>query len=453
MKSDKGPAEAQKAPCVRCHKLTSADNHMARPDGSIVGCKRCIAHCDGHGGLVDIQRPYNSPPTEVMVGGVAKMLCGSCRWKCADCDTVFSNQVRHRAHGSDSVCASCAEEYEVCQQCSGLIDSGDEAYSEEDEDETVTLCQRCCSEVNARARRNQTPLPDSIPIASYSFKPKPVWGLGAGEEKGRSTRFFGCEIEVECPRRFQVSEMHAHARKMNNLGPYYCKGDGSIGYGFEIVSHPGTIQWWRETDLSWTDELRKLGYRSFNTTTCGMHIHVSKSAITGGALERLHRFFRDHYSLVLKLSRRPKNELDSWAAVYSGDDKLIKAKVEGGRDVYHRGAINTMPTSTVEFRIYKGTLNKEAIIRNLELTNALIEYATHSKEMTPDGFVDWLKADGRVIVYGKDSAASGKTGPAITDSSGKIMYTHPADKIAEWVKPTSPDKARDIETSLSTEAL
>lgn len=57
----------------------------------------------------------------------------------------------------------------------------------------------------------------------------------------------------------------------------YIKSDGSIDDGFEIVSHPMTLDY-HQHDMDWEAVLHeaiKMGYRSHQTSTCGLHIHVN----------------------------------------------------------------------------------------------------------------------------------------------------------------------------------
>ncbi|MCU6720217.1 amidoligase family protein [Porcipelethomonas ammoniilytica] len=56
----------------------------------------------------------------------------------------------------------------------------------------------------------------------------------------------------------------------------YIKSDGSLDYGMELVSHSCSLEYYRQ-GMNWQKLMRKaaeLGYRSHNTKTCGLHVHI-----------------------------------------------------------------------------------------------------------------------------------------------------------------------------------
>ena len=77
--------------------------------------------------------------------------------------------------------------------------------------------------------------------------------------------------------------------------------------------------------MPWKDVLRKavsLGYRSHQSGTCGLHIHVSRNAfgaeapVQEEAIARVLYFVEKHWEELLKFSRRTPRQLDRWAARY-----------------------------------------------------------------------------------------------------------------------------------------
>lgn len=103
----------------------------------------------------------------------------------------------------------------------------------------------------------------------------------------------------------------------------YCKHDGSIDDGFEIVSHPMTLDY--HTDImNWKevfDTALLLDYRSHQTSTCGLHIHVNRSAFgkdiceQGGNRGTVVYFVEQHWRTV-KFSARTEASMNRWAARY-----------------------------------------------------------------------------------------------------------------------------------------
>ena len=118
----------------------------------------------------------------------------------------------------------------------------------------------------------------------------------------------------------------------------YIKHDGSINEGFEIVSHPMTLDY-HENHMNWLEVFEKaieMGYRSHNTSTCGLHIHVSRSAFGRNyadqevAIARIIYFVEHHWNELLKFSRRTEASMNHWASRYgiseNTQDTYKKAK-------------------------------------------------------------------------------------------------------------------------------
>ena len=105
----------------------------------------------------------------------------------------------------------------------------------------------------------------------------------------------------------------------------YCKHDGSINGGFEIVSHPMSLDY-HINNMNWLDVFEKavqMNYRSHNTSTCGLHIHCSRSAF-GKEYEQREKtvgriifFVEKHWNELVKFSRRTSENLNRWAAKYA----------------------------------------------------------------------------------------------------------------------------------------
>ncbi len=110
----------------------------------------------------------------------------------------------------------------------------------------------------------------------------------------------------------------------SNKTHIYCKHDGSLDDGFEIVTHPMTLEYHRNS-MPWDcmlNELRDMGYLSHKANTCGLHIHVNRSAFgttqteQDACIARILYFFEKHWEELLKFSRRTEYQLSRWAARY-----------------------------------------------------------------------------------------------------------------------------------------
>ena len=164
----------------------------------------------------------------------------------------------------------------------------------------------------------------------------------------------------------------------------YIKSDGSLSDGMELVSHPCSLKYHR-TRFPWGDIMHRavrLGYRSHNTSTCGLHIHIGKQQL-GDTIEeqeevisRILFFFESHWNELFNFSRRTVYAVDRWAARQGYSDRpkdiLDKAK-KSSKGRYC--CVNITNYSTVEIRLFRGTLKYNTFIASLELVDEICRNA------------------------------------------------------------------------------
>ena len=124
------------------------------------------------------------------------------------------------------------------------------------------------------------------------------------------------------------------------------------------------------------------GYRSHQTSTCGLHIHVNRNSLGETQDEQelvighVLLFVELHWNELLKFSRCSEYSMNRWAARYvyekTGREILDKAK-KGNNGRYT--AVNLMNWATIEFRLFRGTLKYNTLIAALELVNAICDVA------------------------------------------------------------------------------
>lgn len=254
-------------------------------------------------------------------------------------------------------------------------------------------------------------------IHEYSYKPRPYF-FGKSENPNERL-FFGIELEVESSGG-NIDETSALV--VNELGArVYLKEDGSLNHGFEIVTHPHSLDSLRK-EFKWESfaRFRKAGLRSWDTDTCGLHVHVSRDAfgisydnrteyskiITSRQSHEL-RFMKLIYDNQRQVERLAGRSSPSYANFM--DKKHLVRKVrygttEGGR----HAAVNTDNDNTLEVRVFKGSLIPERVLGCVEFVHASVEYTrnlrvTGSKAMVrmPDGkmrstALSWLAFAGYV---------------------------------------------------------
>jgi len=272
----------------------------------------------------------------------------------------------------NTICYSCYENngYFTCDNC-GEIFSDD--YINEHND--FYYCDDCYRE---RTRY----------IHSYDYKPDfKFHGIGH--------RFFGLEIETddgENPLEF--------AEKVStNFDDFiYCVHDGSLSDdGVECVTMPATLEFLKTTGKGYFEGLRDFArensYLSHDTSTCGLHIHVSRDGINDSMIEKMIYIFERNFSDFLKLSRRNRDQLSRWANRYFDDYEEISIEKCKDKlcDSSRYRAINLQNSKTIEFRFFRGTLNVDTILASIELVDNLVDYAKNTEDVENSNIADILK--------------------------------------------------------------
>jgi len=182
--------------------------------------------------------------------------------------------------GDLPLCLTCLEDrYTACARCGTLIPNHQACYLPSGVDEDEPYCPDCYLTVAGQK-----------PIHDY-YRPSPCfWGDGPF--------YFGVELEID-----EAGEDSDTARRLlaiaNQGQPQlYCKHDGSLDDGFELVTHPMSLSYHR-TEMPWEALLRetvRMGYLSHQSGTCGLHIHVSRETF-GYSGEDVARLESEGYTL------------------------------------------------------------------------------------------------------------------------------------------------------------
>lgn len=261
---------------------------------------------------------------------------------CDDCAEIFHNDLYNNVDDR-CICNSCYNEsYSSCDYCGEHyhVDNGPSCGCDDEES---------CSGL----------------IHSCSFKPAPKF-------QGKSNKlspFIGFELEIE-------SESGSKNEKAqfchDSLGHVvYLKEDGSLSDGFEIVSHPMTLEVHQSKSYkTMFDELAKLGAKSHDTNTCGLHFHLDKTRMTDAHKSRFGIFFALEKNKLEILARRTSEQYAKFKA------KNIKDKKEYSKSRSRYEAVNWENEHTVEVRIFKGTLKYETFIASMELCHAIYVFTS-----------------------------------------------------------------------------
>lgn len=252
--------------------------------------------------------------------------------------------------------------------------------------------------------------------------------LGVELEVDTFTEYDNDNDEYNGP--FDYSEHQFHAdmvlQKISPNGYVYAKSDGSLNSGFEIVSHPITLE--NHYKMRWDSGMKaltKYNYSSHNVGTCGMHVHINRdffgesddAQYYGGA--KLAYLLEKYWESFLAFSRRKNNQVSRWASKRdmidrytnhlqwtTSQDNSITNKVKktllinAFKQVYGGNkyvAINTQHAKTYELRIFRGTLKYDTFIATLEFVDNLARVAKGATMLTLDKitFADIIKHNNR----------------------------------------------------------
>lgn len=309
-------------------------------------------------------------PMEQLAEFEGQLLCPECLQEttviCERCgERIWDNESIRDEH--TTLCQRCFERFYVsCCDCGRVLHEGDAYYMNDDEDEPY--CYSCFMRQSHRKV-----------IHDYYYRPAPLF-------YGEGPRFFGVELEID-----EGGEDNRNAAEVvgvanfNGLEHAYAKHDGSLEDGFEIVTHPMTLEYHLQ-EMPWRSILTKckaLGYTSHKAGTCGLHIHVSRAAFGESEYEqdaciaRILFFVEKFWDELLKFSRRTPRQLDRWAARYGYKEQPMDI-LDHAKKGSHAGrytCVNLTNTSTIEFRMFRGTLKLNTLIATLQLVNRICDVA------------------------------------------------------------------------------
>lgn len=347
-----------------CSVMIDLDSDtFALDDSESAYCERHITNCNS------CNEDYADVDEHVEYSGYCKP-CGNRMFTCSRCSDVEHENDMYRVSG-DYWCYHCWDNFSShCDRC----------------DNDYASNTRCCGGEHG--------------VEDYSYKPYPQFHWIENDPDADRHVFMGFELEIES----DGATYDGPELVRSCLGDLvYFKEDSSLDDGVEIVTHPMTLAYAHSMDWAWTQGLLNKGYRSWDRSTCGLHVHVDRRAFTG----RLHQ-----YSFTLLLMR---NKALSYliagrqGSSYASFDKDVRREIpKYMKNQYNNAqrysAVNVLPTSTLEVRMFRGSLKKERILAALEYVHSAVEYSRGARSgvgaeeyLTAPAFIQWLR--GRKDLY------------------------------------------------------
>ncbi len=298
-----------------------------------------------------------------------QLLCPSCLEERTCLCQRCGQRIRRDQNAGDEnqpLCPECFElYYAACEECGAILPLGEVYFDEADQALCWTCYHRC---------------QHSKPIQDYYYKPEPIF-------YGEGNRFFGVELEADLGGEVNSKALRLLKIPNEKEERLYIKHDGSLDEGFELVSHPMTLEYHRQK-MPWPELLataRELGYRSHQTPTCGLHVHVNRDAFgeteaeQDACIARILYFFERNWEELLKFSRRTRRQLERWADRYGYKEhprEILEHAKKGCRGERYT-CVNLQNEATVEFRIFRGTLKWNTFLATLQLVNRVCDVALY----------------------------------------------------------------------------
>ena len=276
----------------------------------------------------------------------------------------------------DTELLTCYEDYGVCQTCI------DDDYTYSEYRDTYVRYEDADDEEELYDEDSQDEY-----VLSYDYDVMQDLKMTSTKDDKlqADTPYYGIELEVE--RRNNADEyttknIYNSFTDENGMQFALLKSDGSLSNGFEIVTAPATINAHKK---HWDKFFKSDGIKevkSWNTDTTGMHIHISRTALTQLHIGKILVFINDEKNseFVNHIAGRSS---DQWAKKSS---KKIIDCVQSS-DKYE--AINTSHRHTIELRIFKGNLARLGFYRVLEFVDALVSWSKVTS-MTKLSYTDFL---------------------------------------------------------------
>ena len=298
--------------------------------------------------------------------------------QCYNCSLYTLTEDMHSRFGGDLYCNRCNDRIYACEECN-------RDYYEDDDHECVIQIIRSY---------------DWAPDFGYTFH---------GHDNNEL--FLGFELEVEnsdeCGWNTLQRKAKPYALELEGSKRGFIKSDGSLNCGFEIVSQPHTLEAYNEFPWSVIENLVSDGFHSWDTSTCGFHIHVSRSAFgwdtnrntqsikTEAHVLRWLKLLYDNRRYVQRLAGRSSDE---WAS-FEDAGRLVPKVKRGYQSNGRYSAVNVNNTHTFEVRVFKGSMRISRIKANLQFVHSTVEY-TRDLSVSPNNntlawsaYRTWLSSD------------------------------------------------------------
>lgn len=302
---------------------------------------------------------------------------------CSDCGKICFG--RPYTINGQPICQECRHNnYYTCENCDNI-----EHIKNKEQNSRYCLCKEC--------QKREFLLP------YHKFAPP----LQFHKQKRDEPLFLGVELEVDegGAKREHIQQVMSIMNKPDDMF-VYCMYDGSLNNGMEIITQPATLKTHnskKEDYRQCFEQLLKLGYLSHDTTTCGIHIHFNRDYFANNEelnITKLLYLVNKFWKEIVIFSRRNERRLDRYAKkIPISVERYIRQTNKSQQHDHHYYSINLSNENTIEFRMFKGSLNLETFFAVLQFVRNIVVLA---KNKTIEELQDLTFND---LIVGKECKA------------------------------------------------
>lgn len=186
--------------------------------------------------------------------------------------------------------------------------------------------------------------------------------------------YIGFEIEVD-GRNVDSSMQRLHQAICTNILTAgglasHCTHDGSLRNGFELITHPATLDYLKAIEPTLYKLWKFLTENGYNNDleSAGGHIHVAKRTL-GKTLARQD----ENIERLIKWVYRNREQFITYCERESRYARYIDYRDDDSKYV----AVNTAHTKTIEFRMFNGLTSLANMLANAELVTLIIKTLTN----------------------------------------------------------------------------
>jgi hypothetical protein len=212
---------------------------------------------------------------------------------------------------------------------------------------------------------------------------------------------FGVELEMEAADSDYTSQedlgkalggrtgMGSRVSNDGIAGTYILMNDGSLNAtGVELITNPYTLEF-HQSKFGWQSLLANvtgIARSGSHTSACGMHVHCNRKAISALTLGKALVFVnsRENSALIERIAQRTGEQ---WAA------RSPKKIVDGKAQRTSKYEAMHIADKTIEFRIFRGNLRWDRVLKNIEFCHSVFNYAAVAAMeavLTKKDYLQWL---------------------------------------------------------------